>query len=268
MPFFQRQRTSRTDPGDPPRSFLAHLEDLRTCVIRCALAWGLCVLAMIPLCPTVLAWLRAPLARAGQDPQALVRVMSLEAGVYIVIQTMLWGGTIVSLPLLLLFVSRFVFPGLRPVERRWVTGLLVAAGAFFIAGVVMGYGYVLPVALQALMAINRWLDVQMGPLQLEDYVRIVYQTVLAFGLSFELPLLLLILGWLGLLPSRFLRDKRRHAIVIIFIIAMFLTPADSVSMVAMAVPMCLLYEVCIWLIRGREIAHGKAAGSAPDPSGG
>lgn len=244
--------------GDHPRSLLEHLEELRKCVMRCLLVWGLCVLAVGPFCPQVLAWLQAPLATAGHDPHALITVMTVDAGIAFVFKTMLWGGTILSLPLLLFFISRFVFPGLRPVERRWVVGVLIVAGVFFVAGVATCYRFVVPLGLEALLAVDRWLGVSFGPLRLDDYAKIVFQMVLAFGLAFELPLLLMILGWMGVVSARFLREKRRHAIVINFAIAMLLTPPDAVSMVLMGVPLCLIYEVCILLIRARELARGKA----------
>lgn len=249
-------RDHGSEQADRPRPLLEHLEDLRTCLFRCLAAWGICTVLVGPFCPQLIRWMQEPLSRAGQDPQALMRVFTLEAGVTFVFQAMLWGGTILSLPLLLLFISRFVFPGLRPVERRWVAGILLVAGIGFVAGVGICYQYILPLGLQALIEVNRWLGVQMGPLRLDGYMRIVMQTVLAFGLAFELPVLLVILGWIGILPAKFLREKRRHAIVIIFFIAMVLTPPDVISMVLMAVPMCLIYEICILLIRARERKPG------------
>jgi sec-independent protein translocase protein TatC len=75
---------------------------------------------------------------------------------------------------------------------------------------------------------------------------------MAFGLAFELPLLLVLLGWMGLISARVLREKRRVAILVNFVIAMLLTPPDAVSMLLMAVPLCLVYEICILLIRARE----------------
>ena len=244
-------------PDDRPRPLLEHLAELQKCVLRCLLVWGVCVMLVGPFCPRILEWLQAPLAVAGHDPHKLITVLTIDAGIAFVFQTMLWGGTILSLPLLIFFISRFVFPGLQPVERRWVVGVLVTAGVFFLAGVATCYRYVVPLGLEALIAVDRWLGVQFGPLRLDDYAKIVFQMVLAFGLSFELPLLLVILGWMGVVTAAFLREKRRHAIVINFAIAMLLTPPDAVSMVMMGVPLCIVYEICILLIRARELARGR-----------
>jgi sec-independent protein translocase protein TatC len=93
---------------------------------------------------------------------------------------------------------------------------------------------------------------KLGPLVLEGYVDIVLKMILAFGLAFQMPLLLLLLGWIGVLSAAALRAKRPYAIVAIFVIAAILTPPDAISQIAMAVPMCLLYELCIVLIWLRE----------------
>ena len=245
-------------PDDRYRPLLVHLEELQKCVLRSLLAWGLCVLLVAPFCPLILGWLQAPLATAGYDPHMLITVLTVDAGIAFVFKTMLWGGTILSLPFLLFFLSRFVFPGLRAVERRWVMGVLAAAGFFFVAGVLTGYRYIVPLGLEALIAVDRWLGVSLGPLRLEEYARIVFQMVLAFGLAFELPLLLVILGWMGVVSAAFLREKRRHAIVINFVLAMLLTPPDAISMMMMGVPLCIVYEVCVLLIRARELTRGHA----------
>lgn len=246
---------------DRPRPLLEHLEELRKCIMRCLVAWGICVLAVGLFCPRILAWLQSPLTAAGQDAHKLVTVLTIEGGIGFVFKAMLWGGTVLSLPLLLALIARFVFPGLRPVERRWVTGVLVTAGVFFVAGVVTCYRYVVALGLQALIEVDKWLGVQVGPVSLDSYSKIVFQMVLAFGVAFELPLLLVILGWIGLVSAKFLREKRRHAIVINFVIAMVLTPPDAVSMIIMAVPLCVVYEICILLIRARELARGRPAQS-------
>ncbi len=90
------------------------------------------------------------------------------------------------------------------------------------------------------------------------------------GWPSKLPLLLLVLGWIGLIPSEALRTRRRIAIVVIFVIAMVLTPPDPVSQILMALPMCVLYEACIWIIRLRELARRNKTDDdePPAPAGG
>ena len=245
------------DPVDRPRPLLEHLEELRTCVMRCLVSWAACALVMLPLAPLVMRWLKKPLVQASELPALQAQGLTLESGLHFIMRLMLWGGMIVSLPLLIFFIARFVFPGLRRKERRWVGGVLVTAGIFFIAGIITGYLYVLPVAIKVLIEINHWVGLDVSLLKFEDYTKFAFETMMAFGLAFELPLLLLILGWIGLISANFLREKRRHAIVIIAFISMILAPPDAISMLVMMVPLCLIYELCIWLIRLREVIRGR-----------
>ncbi|MDD5704838.1 MAG: twin-arginine translocase subunit TatC [Kiritimatiellae bacterium] len=253
----EASRNAADPDDDPPRTFLEHLADLRRCLIRCALAWLAATLAMAPVAPWVLRAILYPLELTGRDPDALVRGQRLGTGFGVLFQIMLWGGLALSLPFLLYFVAQFVFPGLRPRERRAVRVALCASGTLFVAGVLLAYKTTLKLAIEALFSVNAWMGIEIWPLQLEDYVGLIVKTLLAFGLAFQLPLALLALGWCGVLPVGVLRAKRRHAIVLIFVIAMVLTPPDPVSQIAMALPMCALYEICILLIaaRGRRRAN-------------
>ena len=106
--------------------------------------------------------------------------------------------------------------------------------------------------VKAFQAINRWVGFEMEILRIENYISIVLKTIIAFGLVFQLPLILFVLGWFGILTSRVLREKRRVAIVLAFFLAMFLTPPDPMSQVFMAIPLCILYELSIWAIWLKE----------------
>lgn len=247
-----RGRSHAGTMEDHPRPLIEHLQDLRQCVMGVAAAWVLAVMAVLPLCPAILAGLSAPLAAAGVVPGDLLRGMRLESGFAIMLDIMVWGGSALSLPVALFFIARFVFPGLTRSERQAVAGCLVISGALFAAGVWLCYAWILPKAIQGFMGVNDWMGFKLGPLVLEGYVDIVLKMILAFGLAFQMPLLLLLLGWIGVLSAAALRAKRPYAIVAIFVIAAILTPPDAISQIAMAVPMCLLYELCIVLIWLRE----------------
>ncbi len=256
---FQRFFTSteedraRDEARDVPRPFIEHFIDLRNCIIRCAVAWVLGMLVVAPFAPWVIDLLQAPVVASGLEAQG-VSVQGLEIGVgfSLFMTTMLWGGTIVSLPALLYFIFQFVFPGLRRHERNIVLAALIAGVVLFTGGVWLCFSFTLQLALEALMAINTWMNVPVTILQAEAYIGFVLKILLAFGLAFQFPLILLVLGWLGLLTADALKARRGIAIVLIFTVAMFLTPPDPLSQIMMAVPMCLLYEATILLVRLRE----------------
>lgn len=248
---------AHADDFDPPRPFIEHFIDLRDCIVRCALSWVIAMLVIAPFAPAVIALLQEPLAASGLQEQGL-SMQGLEVGVgfSLFMTTMLWGGTLLSLPALLFFIFRFVFPGLKRHERNLVLFTLGGGVLLFVGGVWMCFGFTLRLALSALMQINRWMNVEVTILQAEAYIGFVLKILLAFGLAFQFPLVLLVLGWLGIVSSAALRAKRGMAIVLIFVVAMFLTPPDPLSQIVMAVPMCLLYELTVWLVRLRESLTG------------
>lgn len=243
----------RDEAQDPPRPFIEHFIDLRDCIIRCVVAWVVAMLVIAPFSPWIIKLLQAPVVESGLQAQG-VSVQGLEIGVgfSLFMTTMLWGGTILSLPALLYFIFRFVFPGLRRHERNIVLATLFGGVFLFVGGVWMCFSFTLKLALEALMAINAWMNVPVEILQAEAYIGFVLKILLAFGLAFQFPLILLVLGWLGIIRSETLKAKRGIAIVLIFTVAMFLTPPDPLSQIIMAVPMYLLYELTILLVRLRE----------------
>ena len=249
--------------NDPPRPFLEHLIDLRNCMLQCAVAWIICEIVIIPLAPAITTWLIAP-AGLSKD---MVQGLGWTAGFSILMKIMLWGGTVLSLPFLLFFIMRFIFPGLKRSERTIIVFCLVTSTVLFGIGVWMAYAATLEIAIKVLQQINAWVGIKVDIVKLDEHVDIVLKTIIAFGLAFQLPLLLMVLGWIGIVSSETLREKRRFAIVAIFVIAMILTPPDPVSQIIMALPMCVLYEVCIWVIRLRELARRKKKDEAESTYG-
>lgn len=253
----------REEELDPPRPFVEHFIDLRDCVIRCAAAWVICMLLVAPFAPQIIAVLQWPLAASGLEAEG-VTVQGLEVGVgfSLFMTTMLWGGTILSLPALLYFIFGFVFPGLRRHERNLIRFTLGSGVVLFLGGVWLCFSFTLRLALDALMALNDWMHVPVTILQAEAYIGFVLKLLLAFGLAFQFPLVLLALGWLGIISAAGLRARRGAAIVAIFAVAMFLTPPDPLSQIVMALPMCILYELTILLVRLRE----KMSADTAEPS--
>jgi sec-independent protein translocase protein TatC len=131
--------------------------------------------------------------------------------------------------------------------------------------VAVAYIKVAGTAISILMRFNAWLGFENKFLLVDKFVPFIVKMIIAFGLAFQLPLVLLVLGWIGVISSETLRNQRKGAIVLIFVLAMLLTPPDPFSQTVMAVPMCLLYEVCIWVIRLRVLARKK---KDEEPSGG
>ncbi len=236
--------------NDPPRPLLEHLVALRDMLVFASVAWAFCVIAACVFSPQILAWLKSP-AAASED---MLQGLDLTSGFSTMMSIALWGGTAISFPFLVYAVLRFVFPALTRREKAVLLTVLIAGSTLFTTGVGLAYGKTLPLVVTAFQAINEWVGLPVTTIRIEGYISIVLKTVIAFGLVFQLPLVLFVLGWFGIVTSEGLRAKRRTAIVAAFVVAMFLTPPDPMSQLMMAVPLCLLYELSIWAVWLRERA--------------
>jgi len=251
-----------TLPDDKERThekpFLEHLEDLRRTVFWCAVFLAAGILIAIPPAPLILEIIKTPVQKAGLLPQEFLKVMRVTGGLSIAMRVIFWSGLLVSMPGIVFVVGSFVFPGLTQREKKSLVNASIFAGVLFVGGVCMGYFVTLPVALGVMLRINSWLGVSCEFVELADYVGFVMRLLICFGLAFELPVLVLALGSLDIVSAEQLRSKRRYVIVGILVFAMVLTPPDPLTQILMAVPMILLYEVCIWVIG----VKGKRRGTA------
>ena len=234
--------------NDPPRPLLEHLLALRDMIVFGAVAWAVCAMVAGICTPWIMAWLKSP---AGEDGR-LLQGLDLTSGVSAIISIAGWGGTALAFPFIVYAILRFVFPALTNREKWVILSIMVVGTAFFLGGVVLAYEKTLPMIVVAFQAINRWVGFEMEILRIENYISIVLKTIIAFGLVFQLPLILFVLGWFGIITSGALREKRRVAIVLAFFLAMFLTPPDPMSQIFMAIPLCVLYELSIWAIWLKE----------------
>jgi sec-independent protein translocase protein TatC len=177
----------------------------------------------------------------------------------------LWTGVFFSFPIFAIQIWKFVAPGLYKNEQKAFRPFLVATPVLFFAGGAFVYFLVMPMAWQFFAqfeqtaATNEAIRIQLMP-KVSEYFSLVLQLIFAFGICFETPVLLGLLARAGLATSKGLASKRRYAIVIIFIIAAVITPPDVISQLALAFPMCLLYEVGILV--ARRIEKQKAAQEA------
>jgi sec-independent protein translocase protein TatC len=244
-------------PDDPERgagakSFVEHLDDLRRTLVRCLLFATAGMAVAIPLSPLILDIIKQPLEAAGRNPDEFLKVMDVTGGMVIAMKISLWGGLLLASPFMAWAIAWFVFPGLTAAERKVVFRGVFFSVFLFLAGASMCYWFTLPLAMRFMFHVNDLMRVDCAFVNVADYAGVVLSLLLAFGLAFQFPIIIMALGALGLINSGQLRDKRRHAIVIIFIVSMILTPPDVGSQVLMAIPLIGLYEICIWLLRSRE----------------
>jgi sec-independent protein translocase protein TatC len=258
-----------TEPPEEERDvkpFLDHLEDLRRMLIRCLAVLGMGMLVCLPFAPRILAILTGPLEKVVGDPSRFLRSLEVVGAFAVTLRIGFWGGLLLSVPFLFLFIGEFVFPGLTRREKDLALKACGFALGLFVVGVLIGYFITLPIAIGLMFRWHAWLGVQ-AEWVITSYVAFASQLLIGFGLAFELPVLVLVLGKLGILNSAQLRSKRRHVVVLLLVIAMILTPPDVFTQLIMALPLILLYEFCIWIVWADERRAARSA-NAPYPGNG
>jgi sec-independent protein translocase protein TatC len=156
------------------------------------------------------------------------------------------SGLILACPIWFLQLWKFVAPGLHPHERRYSAGFILAGVVLFLTGTAFAYFLVIPGALKFLLTFGN--SIGQPLISVADYMSFFTTMLLVFGASFELPLIIVILGLLGVVDQRFLREKRRYAIVILSILAAIITPPDVLSMLMLLIPLVGLYEASILIL--------------------
>lgn len=234
-------------------TILEHLEDFRKMLLRCALALLLGMVVCIPFIRIILSFLFQPLIALDVDPHTFLIAPQVMGGFRVAVSVVFWSGLLLASPFMVFFMAQFIFPGLHKKEKRLVRRSSGVAVLLFFAGSALGYYGTISHALDALIfGIHRWMGTSAEWIFLTDYVGFVTRLTLGFGLAFQLPLLLLILGYADLIDSMSLRTHRRQVFVGLLIMAMLLTPPEPVSQLAMACSLYFLFEICIVLIRRHE----------------
>jgi sec-independent protein translocase protein TatC len=250
-------------PREKPMGFFDHLEDLRWTLVKCVVVFLACAgLTGVFLHEfnDVLLW---PLHSVqAQYPAFIIDLgtTSIMEGFTVIIQMCVLGGLALAAPFLLYFIGQFVAPALTPRELRLVLPICVAALVLFLGGAVFSYFLLVPSTLRVSIEINAMFGFVMRWTP-GSYYSLLTWLVLGVGASFEFPLLIVLLVYMGVMTTAFLRKYRRHAIVVIFIIAAVVTPTpDPFTQCLFAAPLYLLYEIAI--MAGRRIEQRRAAAAA------
>ncbi len=222
--------------------FLEHLEELRRRLLKAVSAVLVCSLAALYFANPIMRWLIAPLGKVK------LHVTEVTGSFSAYFKVALITGIICSLPIIFYQVWSFVSPGLYAKEKRMILPFITIATALFLAGASFCYYLVLPWSLEFLIGFSG--DLLSPIITVGSYISFTGMLILAFGISFELPVIAYLLGKIGLISSSFLSGGRRYAVVIILIIAAVLTPTPDVfTQLLLAVPMYALYEVSIIVVR-------------------
>ena len=229
---------------DSYMTFTEHLEELRWCLLKSLAAIILASVLCYFFSDAIFRFMVAPLRQNLGAGQSLIGTGVTEA-FFIEIKVALAGGVFFSCPIIFYQIWRFIGPGLSGNEKRLVLPFVLCATLFFTGGALFCYHIVLPVAFQYFIEQYGTIDVTPA-IRIGEYFTFFFRMILAFGVTFELPVFTFFLVRLGIWDYRFMLRSFRYAIVAIFIIAAVLTPTpDVINQSLLALPMLLLYVISI-----------------------
>lgn len=249
--------------------FLDHLEELRWRIFKALIAViiGALVGLLLVMQFGVLQLLIEPFTRVMGSDTKLVFLSPTEP-FFLVLKIGALIGLILASPIVTYQMWSFLSPALEKREKRVIVPALYMGLVLFAAGVAMAYFIALPVSLEFLLFFQE--EYWEAMVTAREYLGFATKLLLAFGILFELPVVVLILSVMGLVTPRFLRAKRRHAIVIITILASFLSPGDVVTVtIMMMAPLIVLYEfgilLSVMVYRGKEKRSQEPEAQEPPP---
>ena len=251
---------AKAKPEIDELTFLEHLDELRARIMRMMGYW---------LAAASAAWFfRTPLLEILERPGILgaksvgvdklpFRIFDPAGGFMLAMIISMVAGLIVVTPLLLWELWGFIKPALSKREQRWVVVMIPAASGLFLGGVAFSY-WISPMFFSYLFGINQSMHVE-SELTLTSYLTFMLKLLLASGVSFELPLVIMFLSFVGIVKSAWLLAKWRHAIIVIAMIAAIVTPSnDPLTMTIFSIPLFFLYFLSVWLVRISEKQRARA----------
>ncbi len=229
--------------SDVEMSFLDHIEELR---------WRIIYALIGVIIFTIVAWIfidpliEIVLLKPARDANASLQNLRPFGQLFLYMQVAITVGIVASLPNIFYQLWQFISPALKKKERGYILWIVLFSTICFLAGIAFAYFVMLPLTMS--FAAQFGTAEISNEFAIDEYMSIIISVMLAAGLIFELPMVSFFLSKLGILTPKFMRKYRRHAIVIILVLAAFLTPgADPVSQLILAVPLVLLYEISIFI---------------------
>ena len=232
-------------------SFIEHFTELRSRLLKSFIYLFVFFIICYFFAENIYNFLVQPYADAVKDDQIQRRLIftALQETFITYLKVAFFASIFIASPIILIQVWKFVAPGLYKNEKKALLPYLIATPILFLLGGMLVYFLVMPLAIKFFLSFETSAQVGNLPIQLEakvnEYLSLIMRLIFAFGISFQLPVLLSLLARVGFIDSDYLRKRRKYVIVIIFALAALLTPPDPITQIGLGIPLLILYELSI-----------------------
>ena len=236
-------------------SFIGHLTELRSRLVKSIIYLFIFFIICYFFAEDIYSFLVVPYAEAVKDDGVNRRLIftALHETFITYLKVAFFTAIFVSSPIILTQIWKFIAPGLYKNEKRALLPYLIATPTLFLLGGMLVYYLVMPLAIKFFLTFETSAQVSGLPIQLEakvnEYLSLIMRLIFAFGISFQLPVLLSLLARVGFIDSEYLKKRRKYVIVIIFIAAAILTPPDPITQIGLGIPLLILYELSILSVK-------------------
>tara|TARA_B100000131_G_scaffold97265_1_gene94427 strand:+ start:309 stop:1073 length:765 start_codon:yes stop_codon:yes gene_type:complete len=236
-------------------SFIGHLTELRSRLIKSFVFLIIFFIICYIFSENIYNFLVKPYADAVKDDPIDRRLIftALQETFITYLKVSFFTAMFVTSPVILIQIWKFVAPGLYKDEKKALLPYLIATPTLFLLGGMIVYYFVMPLAINFFLSFETSSQVNNLPIQLEakvnEYLSLIMRLIFAFGISFQLPVLLSLLANVGFIDSDYLIKRRKYVIVIIFIVAAILTPPDPITQIGLGIPLLILYELSILSVK-------------------
>tara|TARA_Y100000591_G_scaffold304393_1_gene301017 strand:+ start:515 stop:1282 length:768 start_codon:yes stop_codon:yes gene_type:complete len=236
-------------------SFTSHFVELRSRLLNSLIFIFIVFIISYIFSEQIYNFLVEPYSKAVKDDQISRRLIftALHETFVTYIKVAFFSAIFLGSPVLLIQIYKFIAPGLYKNEKSAILPYLISTPILFLLGGLLVYYLVMPLAIKFFLSFETLGSNSTLPIQLEakvnEYLSLIMRLIFAFGVSFQLPILLNLLAKVGVVNSDYLKKRRRYVVVIIFALAAILTPPDPITQVGLAIPLLLLYELSIFTVR-------------------